>query len=80
MTLNEYQYRFGYKDEPTCEYGEENENIEHFLLKYRKYINQRVILVKEIGTGGMRLEKLLGNMKYTKFVLEFIRETNRFEF
>ena len=80
MALNEYLHRFGHEEELTCECGEENENVEHFLLKCKKYTTQRATLVKDVGAGGMRLERLLGDVKYVKFTLEFIRETNRFGF
>ena len=80
VSLNEYLHRFGHKEQPTCECGEENENVEHFLLKCKKYTSQRAKLVEEAGAGGMRVEKLLGNVKYVKFALEYIRETNRFGF
>ena len=80
VALNEYLHRFGHEEEPTCKCGEENENVEHYLLKCKNYATQRAILVKEVGAGGMRLERLLGDAKYVKFTLEFIRETNRFGF
>ena len=75
-----YLHRFGHEEEPTCKCGEENENVEHYLLKCKNYTTQRAILVKDVGVGGMRLERLLGDAKYVKFTLEFIRETNRFGF
>ena len=41
---------------------------------------QRAKLVEEAGAGEMRIEKLLGSIKHIKFTLEYIRETERFEF
>ena len=43
VALNEYQHRSGHKEEPICECGEENETVEHFLLKCKMYTAQRVI-------------------------------------
>ena len=63
-----------------CECQEEEETVEHFLLKCKRYTSQRGKLVEEVGAGGMRVEKLVGNSKYTRHIMEFVKETNRFGF
>ena len=79
-SLNKYLLQRGHEEESLCTCYEEEETVEHFLLKCKKYIKQREKLVKEVGAGGVRIEKLVGELKYIKYTMEFVKETNRFGF
>ena len=79
-SLNKYLYRQGHEEEPLCVCREEEETVEHFLLKCKRYTIQREKLVKEAGAGGMRVERLVGELKFVKHTMDFVKETNRFGF
>ena len=66
-SLNSYLHRFGKEEEPTCECGENNETVTHFLLRCERFARQREKLTKEVGIGGMRVEELLGDHKHVKY-------------
>src|SRR5947207_13767095 len=78
--LNNYLHRFGIEKEPTCACGEGNETVAHFLLRCETFARQREKLIKEVGTGGMRVEELLGDPKRVNYKLQYVKETNRFPF
>ena len=78
--LNNYLHRFGIEEESTCECEENNETVAHFLLRYETFARQREKLIKEVGTGGMRVEELLEDSKHVKYTLQYVKETNRFPF
>ena len=46
--------------------------MEHYLLKCRRYKDQRKKLRKEVGMGKMRVDKLLGNPKVIRHTMEYI--------
>ena len=80
-SLNQYLHRFGIEDSPQCSCGSgATESVEHYLLHYPKYDRQRAILAKNVGIGGMWIEKLLGNPKLIKHMMEFVSNTKRFSF
>src|SRR5579859_243266 len=59
-SLNQYLYRFGIEESPTCECDSEvNETVDHYLTNCLKYDCQRHKLIKNVGVGGMWVEKLL---------------------
>jgi hypothetical protein len=60
---------------PYCECGQGKETVEHYLLKCRKYKEQRKKLRKEVGPGRMSVEKLLGYPKLIKHTLEYVHAT-----
>ena len=68
--LNRYLHGFGIKNTPycTCRYGKET--VEHYLLECRNYAEQRKKLRREVGTGKMRVEILLGDPKMIKNTLD----------
>ena len=53
--------------------------MHHYLLECRNYREQRKKLRKEVGTGKMRVERLLGDPKMIKHTLEYIKATDRLE-
>ena len=80
-SLNDYLHRFGIIDDPKCEScGETNETIAHYMLQCNNYEKERETLGKEVGAGGMRVEKLLGYPNLIKHTLIFIKDTKRFIF
>ena len=38
------------------------------------------LLRQRVGVGGMWIEKLLGDLKFIKYTLEFVQEMQRFDF
>jgi ribonuclease HI/endonuclease/exonuclease/phosphatase family metal-dependent hydrolase len=80
-SLNQYLHRFGHAESPKCECGSDAiENVEHFLLHCPRYDRQRALLVKKVGVGGMRVEKLLGRPRMIRHTLNYVDETRRFTF
>ena len=72
-SLNQYLHRFGIEESPLCSCGNgAEETVEHD--------KERAKLMKEVGIGGMWIEKLLGNPKFIPFTLDFVEETGRFVF
>jgi hypothetical protein len=45
-----------------------------------KYEQLRDRMKKEVGVGGMKMEKLLGDSRRIKDMVEFIESMERFEF
>src|SRR5436190_19044708 len=77
--LNRYLHRFGIKNSPYCQCGYGKETVEHYLLECRNYREQRKKLRREVGTGKMRVETLLGEQMTIKHTLEYIKETGRLD-
>jgi len=75
--LNKYLHRFGKTHSPYCKCGYGKETVEHFLLECRNYKEQRKLLKKNVGTGKMKTDKLLGDAKLLKHTLEYIKTTGR---
>ncbi len=79
-SLNKYLHRFHITDDSTCECGEGEETVEHYLLRCEKYDRQRDRLRRKVGIEGMRTEKLLGDLKLIQHTIKYIKETERFNF
>ena len=80
-SLNSYLERFNIIDDaigPGC--GDATETVHHFLLVCEKYERLRDRMRKEVGVGGMKMEKLLGDSRRIKATVEFIESTERFDF
>src|SRR5436189_4483795 len=77
--LNRYLHRFDIKNTSYCQYEYEKETVEHYLLEYRKFREQKKKLRKKIETVKMRVTRLLGDMKLIKHTMEFINATDRLE-
>src|SRR5436190_23271290 len=77
--LNRYLHHFGIKNTSYCQYEYEKETIEHYLLEYRKFREQRKKLRKKIETMKIRMSRLLGDIKMIEYTLKFIKTTNRLE-
>ena len=77
--LNHYLHRFGIKNTSYCQYEYEKETIEHYLLEYQKFREQRKKLRKEIETVKMRVARLLRDTKLIKHTVEYINATGRLE-
>src|SRR5947207_13673878 len=75
--LNHYLHRFDIKNTSYCQYEYEKEIIEHYLLEYRKFREQRKKLRKEIETVKMRIARLLRNTKLIKHTMKFINATGK---
>ena len=80
LLIEQISHQRGHEEEPLCRCREEEERVEHFLLKCKNYTTQREELVEEVGAGGMRVEKLVGEPKYIKHTMKFVKETDRFGF
>ena len=78
--FNNYLHHFGIEEESICECEKDNEIIAHFLLRYEIFARQRKKLIKEVKTREMRVEELLEDSKRVKYILQYIKETNRFPF
>ena len=57
--LKQYLHRFKKADTPHCECRQGKETVEHYLLECRKYTREREELLRNVGPGRMRVEKLL---------------------
>jgi hypothetical protein len=53
--LNGYLHRFGIAATPYCECGYGKEMVQHYLLEYRLFKNERRKLRTEVGTGRMKI-------------------------
>ena len=56
------------------------ENMEHFLIHCLQYERQYARLRKQVGIGGMWIEKLLGDPELVQYMLDFIKNIKRFDF
>ena len=77
---NGYLHRFNIIDDPTCKYGDAPETVKHFLLVCPLYEKERDEMRRKVGVGGMRMEKLLGDLRRVQNTVEFIEKSKRFEF
>jgi hypothetical protein len=73
--LKQHLYRLSIEDSPFCECKQGQETVEHYLLECRRYAKQRCTLRKEVGTGGMRVDKLLGEPKNIRHTMEYVATT-----
>ena len=51
--------------------------MKHYLLECRNYREQRKKLRREVETGKMQVERLLGDPKIVKHILEYIKTRDR---
>jgi tubulin alpha len=80
-SLNSYLKRFNIIDDAICSRcGDAEETVKHFLLVCPIYERLRDGMRKEVGVGGMKMEKLLGDPRRIKDTVEFIESTERFDF
>ena len=77
--LNLYLHHFGFNESPYCKCGYGKENVEHYLMECRNYKKQRKKLLKDVGTGKMKMEILLGDPSMIKHTMIFINATRRLE-
>ena len=59
-------------DTPYCFYKHGKEIVEHYLLEYRLYVEQRKKLRKNIRAERMKVEKLFKSIELAKHIKEFI--------
>jgi hypothetical protein len=52
--------------------------LAHFLLRCNNHKEYRAVLRKEVGVDGMKVDKLLGDIKKVKAVLRCVEKTERF--
>jgi len=79
--LNQYLHRFGHEESPLCECGSGAiENVQHYLLYCPRFDRQRAELTKDVGVGGLWIEKLLGYPRMIGKTLKYVEETKRFPF
>ena len=81
-SLNQYLYRIGVEESPRCAQCTNGgiEDVQHFLLQCSKYDRERAELIKNVGIGGMEVEKLLGDPDFITHTLDFVEKTERFSF
>jgi len=80
-SLNQYLHRFHIEESPLCECGDGViENVEHYLLICTRYEREREKLRKQVGLGGMWIEKLLGDPDFIHHTLEYVKNTKRMSF
>jgi RNase H len=80
-SLNSYLERFNIIDDATCPgCGDTKETVHHFLMVCPKHERWRDKMRREVGVGGMKMEKLLGDSRRIRDTIEFIENTERFEF
>jgi hypothetical protein len=73
--------RFNIKEGATCSgCGDAKETVHHFLIVCPKYETLRHKMRKVVDETGMKMEKLLGDHRRIKNMVEFIEGTGRFEF
>ena len=77
--LNSYLHRFNIEASAECECKKGKETVEHFLLVYKKYTEDRKVLRKKIGFEDMKVRVLLGDKKAIKHTIEFINSTRRLD-
>jgi hypothetical protein len=79
-SLNTYLQRFNIVGDTICpRCGDAKEMVKHFLLGCQKYERWRVRMRKAMGVGGIKMERLLGDSRRAKDMIEFIESTERFE-
>jgi hypothetical protein len=80
-SLNTYLKRFNIVHDAICPgCGDAKETVHHFLMVCPKYERWRDRMRKAVGVGGVKMEKLLGDSRQIQDMVEFIENTERFEF
>ena len=77
--LNKYLHRFKLKTSPYCECGYGQETVEHYLMECPRFIKERKELRVKVRSKGMSIERLLGDPKFVKHTMEYVKVTGRFE-
>ena len=68
-------FRFKLSNSPYCSCGQGKETVKHYLTECKLYAEQRKELRKKVGTGRMKIEKLLGNPRLAKHTVEYVAAT-----
>jgi len=81
-SLNQYLYRIGLEESPRCAQCKNGgiEDVEHFLVRCMKHDRERATLIKNVGIGGMEVEKLLADPDFIMHTLDFVERAGRFSF
>ena len=79
-SLNKYLHLFNIIDNPMCKCGRGQETVAHYLLTCERFKETRNKLREMVGVAGMRVEILLGDPTAVKATIEYVQDTNRFEF
>ena len=80
IPLKAYLHRIGKADTPTCEKcGEDNETVEHYLMRCKQYQNQRRRLQEEIGGAREVDTDILGRPDLFPALFRYIWRTERFQ-
>ena len=77
--LNEYLYRFNIIETSECECGAEKETVEHYLLNWELYDEERDALRRSVRAQRMRINTLLGDAQIIKQTMEYVEKTGRFK-
>ena len=78
--LNKFLHRINVVEDPTYKCGEGIETVRYFLLTCTQYEREREILRKAVGVQGMRVEKILGDIKTIMDTIKYIEDIGRFKF
>jgi hypothetical protein len=73
--LNEYLHQFNIINTSEYECGCGKETVNHFLLNYELYYEERDRLRRRIGVQGMRVSIQLGGPEIIKETIEYIERT-----
>ena len=77
--LNKYLRSIGARHSPYCECGYGKETVEHYLLEWNKYKDQRKQMRLELKKRRMTVGRLLGDPQTMKYTMKYIKETARLE-
>jgi hypothetical protein len=80
IDVNQYLHRCNITLEPQCLCGQAIETGAHFLLQCNNYKEEQQELRKAVGVDGMKVEKLLGDLKKIRAVLDYVEKTEQFGF
>ena len=81
-SLNKYLFRIGREDSPECEICQQDETVEHYLLKCRRFTSERTTMLNSLPPNSNPVSLstlLLGEAVTTRSVEEYIRVTKRFD-
>jgi hypothetical protein len=54
--------------------------VAHYLLRCREHEEYREELRRAVGWDGMKMEKLLGDVKKAKALLAYVKKTGRLDY
>ncbi|KIJ27984.1 hypothetical protein M422DRAFT_270750 [Sphaerobolus stellatus SS14] len=72
--INSYLHKIKAVDSPKCPHCQVEETVAHYLLQCRHY-NQQHILHLSLNRTPLNLHTLLGNPKFTVWLLHYVRAT-----